>query len=90
MWRSTVEWISGGRRKELDAEYGQAAVSRDYGFEDARKDGVGGVGHGGGAPGMNGDLRICPKPGYVVAVLANLDPPAALRISGFVDLRIPE
>jgi hypothetical protein len=30
---------------------------------------------------MNGDLRINPKSGYVVAVLANLDPPAAQRIS---------
>jgi D-alanyl-D-alanine carboxypeptidase len=59
-----------------------------YGFEDARKNGVGAVGHGGGAPGMNGDLRIYPKTGYVVAVLANLDPPAAGQISGFIDARI--
>ena len=34
-------------------------------------------GHGGGAPGINGDLRICPQRGYVIAVLSNLDPPAA-------------
>src|SRR5882672_2171008 len=47
-----------------------------YGFEDARKDGAGAVGHNGGAPGMNGELRIYPQSGYVVAVLANLDPPA--------------
>jgi CubicO group peptidase (beta-lactamase class C family) len=61
-----------------------------YGFEDARDaDGNGWVGHGGGAPGMNGDLRIYPKSGYVVAVLANLDPPAALNISGYLDTRIP-
>jgi D-alanyl-D-alanine carboxypeptidase len=61
-----------------------------YGFEDARKDGVGSVGHGGGAPGMNGDLRIYPQSGYVVAVLSNLDPPAAGQISSFVDLRLPK
>jgi CubicO group peptidase (beta-lactamase class C family) len=61
-----------------------------YGFEDARdKDGNGSVGHSGGAPGMNGDLRIYPKSGYVVAVLANLDPPAAQQISGFLDSRLP-
>jgi D-alanyl-D-alanine carboxypeptidase len=53
-----------------------------YGFEDRRNaDGNGSVGHGGGAPGMNGDLRIYPKSGYVVATLANIDPPAAQRVS---------
>jgi len=61
-----------------------------YGFEDQRdKDGNGWVGHAGGAPGMNGDLRIYPKSGYVVVVLANLDPPAAQRISEFLDYRLP-
>ncbi len=61
-----------------------------YGFEDARgADGNGWVGHGGGAPGMNGDLKIYPKSGYVVAVLANLDPPAAHRISEYLDPRLP-
>ncbi len=61
-----------------------------YGFEDARKNGDGGVGHGGGAPGMNGELRIYPKSGYVVAVLANLDPPAASQLNGFIDPRLPQ
>ena len=61
-----------------------------YGFEDAREaDGNGWVGHGGGAPGMNGDLKIYPKAGYVVAVLANMDPPAAQRISEYLDPRLP-
>jgi CubicO group peptidase (beta-lactamase class C family) len=60
-----------------------------YGFEDGRKNGVGAVGHGGGAPGMNGDLRIYPHSGYVVAVLANLDPPAAQQVSAFLDSRLP-
>ena len=61
-----------------------------YGFEDARDaHGNGWVGHGGGAPGMNGDLKIYPKTGYVVAVLANLDPPAAQRISEYLDPRLP-
>jgi len=56
-----------------------------YGFDDRRDaDGNGSVGHGGGAPGMNGDLRIYPKSGYVVATLANIDPPAAQRVSEWV------
>jgi CubicO group peptidase (beta-lactamase class C family) len=60
-----------------------------YGFEDARDpDGNGWVGHGGGAPGMNGDLRIYPTTGYVVAVLANTDPPAAERIAEYLDRRL--
>jgi CubicO group peptidase (beta-lactamase class C family) len=61
-----------------------------YGFEDGRKNGAGAVGHGGGAPGMNGDLRIYPQSGYVVAVLSNLDPPAAQQVSAFLDLRLPK
>ena len=61
-----------------------------YGFEDARDaNGNGWVGHGGGAPGINGDLKIYPKSGYVVAVLANLDPPAAQRVSEYLDPRLP-
>jgi D-alanyl-D-alanine carboxypeptidase len=65
-------------------------ISYAFGFEDSRdKDGNGWVGHGGGAPGMNGDLRIYPKSGYVVAVLANLDPPVAQRISDYLDPRLP-
>ena len=60
-----------------------------YGFADARRDDAGYVGHGGGAPGMNGDLRIYPGSGYVVAVLSNLDPPAARRVATFIDLRLP-
>jgi hypothetical protein len=62
-----------------------------YGFED-RRDAAGNrsVGHGGGAPGMNGDLRISPESGYVIAVLANMDPPAAQRVSDYLDARLPE
>jgi CubicO group peptidase (beta-lactamase class C family) len=46
-------------------------------------------GHGGGAPGMNGDLEIFPQRGYVIVVLSNLDPPAASRISDFIVNRLP-
>jgi len=61
-----------------------------YGFEDERKNGAGAVGHSGGAPGMNGDLRIYPQSGYVIAVLSNLDPPAAQKVSGFIEARLPQ
>jgi D-alanyl-D-alanine carboxypeptidase len=68
----------------------QPGAKYAYGFEDAREaNGDGSVGHGGGAPGMNGDLRIFPKSGYVVAALANMDPPAAARISNYLSLRLP-
>jgi len=60
-----------------------------YGFFDRRASGVRFFGHGGGAPGMNGDLEIDPQSGYVVAVLSNLDPPAAQRISDFILNRLP-
>jgi len=60
-----------------------------YGFMDNSEDGVRWFGHGGGAPGMNGDLRIFPQSGYVIAVLANLDPPAAERISSYASDRLP-
>jgi D-alanyl-D-alanine carboxypeptidase len=46
-------------------------------------------GHGGGAPGMNGDLKICAGPGYVIAVLVNMDPPVASRASDFILNRLP-
>lgn len=59
-----------------------------YGFVDGRNNGAGSVGHGGGAPGMNGDLRIYPSSGYVVAVLSNLDPPAASDVSAFLHERV--
>jgi D-alanyl-D-alanine carboxypeptidase len=46
-------------------------------------------GHGGGAPGMNGDLRIFPRLGVVIVSLANLDPPAASRLADYYALRMP-
>ncbi|HEX2442801.1 MAG TPA: serine hydrolase domain-containing protein [Vicinamibacterales bacterium] len=46
-------------------------------------------GHGGGAPGMNGDLRVYPELGYVLVGLSNFDPPAASRPVEFFALRMP-
>ncbi len=71
---------------KVDARGGRYA----YGFEDMRDaNGNGYVGHGGGAPGMNGALKIYPKSSYVIVVLSNLDPPAAQQISDFLDNRLP-
>jgi CubicO group peptidase (beta-lactamase class C family) len=70
---------------KVDAGRGKYA----YGFQDQVVDGVRLIGHGGGAPGMNGDLAIDPRSGYVVAVLSNLDPPAAQRVSEFIESRMP-
>jgi CubicO group peptidase (beta-lactamase class C family) len=72
---------------KVDLGYG---LRYAFGFFDGRDaSGVGWVGHGGAFAGMNGDLRIYPKSGYVVAALANLDPPAAQRISDYLDPRLP-
>lgn len=49
-----------------------------------------GFGHGGGAPGMNGELRVIPEQGYVLIALSNLDPPAATRAVRFIEARLPE
>jgi CubicO group peptidase (beta-lactamase class C family) len=46
--------------------------------------------HGGGAPGMNGELRVFPRLGYVVVSLSNLDPPAASELVEFFTLRMPD
>ena len=60
-----------------------------YGFQEEMINGTRCFGHGGGAPGMNGSLQICPGPGYVVAILSNMDPPAASRVSDFITNRLP-
>jgi hypothetical protein len=61
-----------------------------YGFDETITQGLRSFGHGGGAPGINGDLRIYPQSGYVIAALSNRDPPAATRISRFISDRLPE
>jgi D-alanyl-D-alanine carboxypeptidase len=47
-------------------------------------------GHNGGAPGMNGELRVYPESGVVIAAIANLDPPVASHLIEFFDRRLPE
>lgn len=59
------------------------------GFGIGEEGGMKCVGHGGGAPGMNGELKICQGAGYIIAVLANLDPPSAQRASSYIADRVP-
>lgn len=60
-----------------------------YGFVDETIAGMHCFGHDGGAPGMNGNLEICPGSGYVIAVLANVDPPASELVTGFIENSLP-
>lgn len=46
-------------------------------------------GHGGGAPGMNAELRVFPNAGIVIVALANLDPPAATLLADYCANRMP-
>jgi D-alanyl-D-alanine carboxypeptidase len=84
--------------KLLDKKHGELLTTRKtgepsrgyaYGFGTSEEDGVRCFGHGGGAPGMNGDLQICDS-GYTIAVLANLDPTAADRVLRFIKARLPK
>ena len=61
-----------------------------YGFMDNRASTPAWFGHGVGAPGMNGWLRIFPQSGYVVTVLSNFDPPAADQLTDYASNRLPE
>ena len=64
-----------------------------YDFGAPSGDGRRYYGHNGGAPGMNGELRIFPaEPGHAAAtivVLANRDPPAATAVANFISDRLP-
>jgi CubicO group peptidase (beta-lactamase class C family) len=69
-------------------EMGRSGMKYAYGFMETVEYGRRCFGHNGGAPGMNGELSICDN-GYTIAVLANLDPPAATQIAEFVLDRLP-
>jgi D-alanyl-D-alanine carboxypeptidase len=61
-----------------------------YGFAMQGEGPLQSYGHGGGAPGMNGELRVFPELGYVVVSLSNLDPPAASALVELFALRMPD
>jgi CubicO group peptidase (beta-lactamase class C family) len=68
----------------------QSEVPYGYGLDMRGEGSLRSYGHGGGAPGMNGELRVFPELGYVVVILSNMDPPAAARLLEFFDLRMPD
>ena len=86
---SANELLDEEHRELLTArKTGEPAGGYAYGFQASEDDGVRFFGHGGGANGMNGELQICDS-GYTIAVLANLDPPAASRVLRFIKARLP-
>jgi D-alanyl-D-alanine carboxypeptidase len=78
--------------KQMLAEATRAQVTPPgygYGFLSHGEGKLLHYGHNGGAPGMNGELRIFPQLGYVIVVLSNLDPPGATRLADFIEARMP-
>jgi D-alanyl-D-alanine carboxypeptidase len=63
--------------------------SYGYGFQLGREGSMRSFGHQGGGPGINGNLKIIPDAGYVIAVLSNMDPPAATGVVSFSAARLP-
>jgi D-alanyl-D-alanine carboxypeptidase len=49
----------------------------------------GGYGHGGGAPGINGELHILPHSGYTLVALANRDPRMATNMVDVITGALP-
>jgi hypothetical protein len=47
-------------------------------------------GHGGGGPGINGELHILTKSGYVIAALVNRDPPMASDVVNWIGAILPQ
>lgn len=60
-----------------------------FGFQVELPGEVRNYGHSGGAPGMNGILRVYPESRQAVVVLGNLDPPTAQRLGDWLHLRLP-
>jgi D-alanyl-D-alanine carboxypeptidase len=68
---------------------GPDGTSFRYDFGGLTNEGRPFIGHAGGAPGMNGELRVFPESGYTVAVLANRDPPVGSVVASFISDRLP-
>jgi CubicO group peptidase (beta-lactamase class C family) len=73
-----------------EATRAQTLEPYGFGFELRGEGPLRSYGHGGSAPGMNGDLRIFPELGVVVVALSNLDPQAATDVVEAYVLRMPD
>jgi len=80
----SAQWL-----EEATKEQGEAGTDYGYGFQTGNEEGLQFFGHGGGAPGMNCQLRVYPESGTVVAVLSNLDPPAGDLAAEWLYSRMP-
>jgi D-alanyl-D-alanine carboxypeptidase len=63
--------------------------SYSLGLAVSTRNGVSCYGHGGSAPGVNGDLTIYPESGYITAILCNRGYPLALNAAGYIGARLP-
>ena len=61
---------------KVDTRFGPD-LKYGYGFMETQMSGHSVRGHGGGAPGINSDLKIFWDGSYTVVVMGNYDPPAA-------------
>lgn len=78
--------------KDLLAQATTAQIKENwygFGFGLGGEDAARWYGHGGGAPGMNGDLRVYSKLGRVVVAFSNLDPPTAGAMMEYYERRMP-
>jgi CubicO group peptidase (beta-lactamase class C family) len=96
-YSTVADWLKFGQALEscklLDEEHikllteGKVKVrgrKYAYGFFNENIESISVIGHGGGAPGINGEFEIYKGTGYSIAILGNLDPPAASIIkNGF-------
>jgi D-alanyl-D-alanine carboxypeptidase len=64
-------------------------VQYAYGFMDRFQVGRRLAGHGGGFPGMNGELTFEPAGGYTIVVLSNFDPPTATNLEAWILSNLP-
>jgi hypothetical protein len=85
-----LKTVSGNFSREFFMVVGLELKTLGTDFPAGSINGVHCFGHSGGSIGMNGDLEIFPVPGYVVIVLANMDPPVAGEMSLFIASRLPE
>jgi hypothetical protein len=61
-----------------------------YGFVDRVVGGRRFVGHGGSAAGQSGELVFEPNGGYLIVILANIDPPVAGLLLNFISMELPK
>lgn len=79
---TNVQLLTSPKVKTMDGHYG-------YGFDIRTINGIECFGHDGGAPGMSGELRICPAIDLTSITLENIDPPAATRMNDLIISRVP-